>query len=223
MSLMNTIRSFFASKKNDASLPLDNNPLRLKLGSLVSMDEGFRFLVDGSSEVRPLGARNTVYAKGVIDLGEGFTLHRFYLDDEDLMLQIRTSSYADNFVEEVILFNYLSLITVNERELQRLIGRDSAIGLPTYTREGKTYNRVWGTEDGQTELTLMVENVTNAEESYKVKHMCVLYARETDLADRTEFLLFSAEESAGENGQQFTWQISTTVGLTLFNNDVTVL
>lgn len=224
MTIMQTLRSIFGSKKNEAPILNDTNPLRIKLGSLVGMNDDFRLLVSGSSQVRPLGRQNLVCAKGEIDLGEGYKLHRFYFDDEDLMLQVRTSGYADNFVEEVILFNYLSLINVSsERELQRLAGRDSAIGLPTYKLDNNTFNRAWGSEEGQTELVLMHETVTNAEESYRVKHMCMLYVRNTDLSERTESLLFSVEESGGTNGEDVTWQISTTVGLTLFANDLNVI
>lgn len=223
MSFIKAIKDFFASK-NDAPILADTNPLRIKLGSLVGMDDSFRVLVAGSSQVRGLGSKNTVYAKGEINLGEGYTLHRYYFDDEDLMLQIRTSGYADNFVEEIILFNYLSLFAVStERELKRLAGPDSAIGMPTYNLDGKTFNRAWGTEQGQTELVLMHETVTNADETYSVKHMCMLYGRETDLNERTESLLISVEESGGTNGNDVTWQISTTVGLTLFANDLKVL
>ena len=138
MSVMTAIKQFFAPK-NLTPILADTNPMRIKLGSLVGMDDSFRLMAEGSTQVRGLGRNNTVFAKGEIDLGEGYKLHRFYFDDEDLMLQIRTSSYEDNFVEEIILFNYLSLINIStQRELERLAGRDSAIGLPTYKLEGVT-------------------------------------------------------------------------------------
>lgn len=224
---MNFLQKFLlllSKKKDQPASIIENNPLGIRRGSIVGMDDSFRLMAEGSTQVRGLSRNNTVFSKGEIDLGEGYKLHRFYFDDEDLMLQIRTSSYEDNFVEEIILFNYLSLINIStQRELERLAGRDSAIGLPTYKLEGVTYNRTWGSEEGQTELVLLHEKVTNADETYNVKHMCMLYGRDTDLAGRTESLLLSVEESGGTNGDDVTWQISTTVGLTLFANDLNVL
>lgn len=223
MSIIDSIRNFFGSK-DQPPVVVDNSPLGIKLGSLVSMDNGFRLLVAGSSKVVGLGRDESVFAKGEIDLGEGAKLHRFYFDNEDFMLQIRTSGYDENAVQEVIIFNYLDMKTVStERELQRLAGRESPIGMPTYNQDGVTYERAWGTEEGQTELVLLHEKVKNKTESYNVKHMCMLYGRETDLAERAEFLLLSVEESGGTNGEDPTWQISTTLGLTLFATDLKVL
>ncbi len=56
----------------------------------------------------------------------------------------------------MILFNYLSYVTLSsEAELRRLAGPQSLIGLPTYTHDGVEYARVWGSENGQTELVAM--------------------------------------------------------------------
>lgn len=224
---MNFFQKFlllFTNKKDDLPLNLENHPLGIKLGSLVGMNKDFRLLTSGSSAIRGLDSENSVLAKGVLDLGEGVVLHRFYFDDEDLMLQIRTSGYGDNFVEEVILFNYLSLLNISsQHELDRLAGKDSLIGLPKYTHENRSYDRVWGTEPGLAELVLMHETVTNKKESYGVQHLSMLYARETDLSARGEFLLFSVEESGGEDGEERVVQLSTSLGLTLFANDVNVI
>lgn len=223
MSIMKSIRNFFGHK-DQTPVVEDTSPLRIKLGSLVTMNQDFRVLVAGSSKVNGLGRDESVFAKGEIDLGEGATLHRFYFDNEDFMLQIRTSGYAENVVEEVILFNYLEVKSVStEHELQRLAGRESPIGLPTYNLDGVTYQRAWGTEPGQTELVLLREKIDNKTESYNVKHMCMLYGRETDLSERAEFLLLSVEESGGTDGEDYAWHITTSLGLTLFANDLTVL
>lgn len=221
MSFLSSFWSIF--KTNKPVTPEEHNPLRIKLGSIIGMGDQFRLLTAGSSEVRGIAAESPVEGKGVIDLGDGYRLHRFYTNDVDVMLQVRTSGYDDNHVEEVILFNYLGCQTVNtEQELQRLAGASSPIGLPTYQHNDKTFNRVWGSEPGQTDLIRMIEKVKNPDAAYDVQHLSMLYSRETDLSERTEFLLFSVEETREPNGER-TVQISTCVGLTVFANDINVI
>lgn len=116
----------------------------------------------------------------------------------------------------MILFNYLSYVTINsEAELRRLAGPESLIGLPTYTHDGVEYIREWGTEAGQTELVALSERVSNPDESYNVEHRSMLYARDTGLTDRREFLLFSVEEDA-----EGSVSLSTSLGISLYTTDL---
>ncbi|MNE71314.1 hypothetical protein D3C80_1671750 [compost metagenome] len=141
------------------------------------------------------------------------------MNDEDYWLQVHTSGDIAGQVESVILFNYLSYVTINsEAELRRLAGPESLIGLPTYTHDGVEYTREWGTEAGQTELVGMNERVSNPDESYSVEHRSMLYARDTGLTDRREFLLFSVEEDA-----EGTVSLSTSLGISLYTTDLNTL
>ena len=132
---------------------------------------------------------------------------------------MHTSGDIAGQVESVILFNYLSYVTINsEAELRRLAGPESLIGLPTYTHDGVEYAREWGTEAGQTELVTLSERVSNPDESYSVEHRSMLYARDTGLTDRREFLLFSVEEDA-----EGTVSLSTSLGISLYTTDLNTL
>ena len=122
-------------------------------------------------------------------------------------------------VESVILFNYLSYVTLgSEAELSRLAGPQSLIGLPTYTHNGVEYTREWGTENGQTELVALSEQLRNPDESYSIEHRSMLYARETGLTERREFLLFSVEEDA-----EGTVSLSTSLGMSLYTTDLSII
>lgn len=199
------------------SLPT-TGPLGLASGKGVMFDATLKLLLDGNSTVVIPGSQQ-IWSMGVVDLGQSSWLSRYYMNDEDYWLQVHTSGDVAGQVESVILFNYLSYVTLNsEAELRRLAGPESLIGLPTYTHNGVEYTREWGTEAGQTELVALSERVSNPDESYGVEHRSMLYARDTGLTDRREFLLFSVEEDA-----EGTVSLSTSLGISLYTTDLNTL
>jgi hypothetical protein len=191
-------------------------PLGMAQGRGLRFDSTLALLLDGSSSVR-VPVDQAIWSAGWVDLGQSNKLHRYYTNDEDFWVQIHVT--GDDQIESVILFNYLSYVTVNsDAELQRLAGANSAIGLPTYTHEGVEYTREWGTEQGQTELVPLTEHVANPDESYTVEHRSMLYARETGLTDRRELLLFSVEQD--EEGAV---SLSTSLGISLYTTDLSTI
>ncbi|TLG87242.1 DUF2491 family protein [Pseudomonas edaphica] len=203
----------------ESTLPLPTTgPLGLAPGKGVMFDTTLKLLLDGKTSVVIPGSQE-VWANGTVDLGQSTWLSRYYMNDEDYWLQVHTTGEVAGQVESVILFNYLSYVTLSsEAELRRLAGPQSLIGLPTYTHNGVEYTRVWGSEAGQTELVAMSERVINPEDAYNVEHRSMLYARDTGLTDRREFLLFSVEEDA-EGGIS----LSTSLGISLYTTDLTAL
>lgn len=190
-------------------------PLDLALGKGVMFDTTLKLLLDGNTTVTIPGSQQ-IWSNGTVDLGQSTWLSRYYMNEEDYWLQVHTTGEIAGQVESVILFNYLSYITISsEAELRRLAGPQSLIGLPTYTHNGVEYTREWGTEDGQTELVALSEQLKNPEESYGIEHRSMLYARETGLTDRREFLLFSVEEDA-----EGTISLSTSLGISLYTTDM---
>ncbi|WP_219097500.1 DUF2491 family protein [Pseudomonas sp. UMAB-40] len=190
-------------------------PLGLALGKGVMFDTSLRLLLDGNTTVTIPGSQQ-IWSNGTVDLGQSTWLSRYYMNDEDYWLQVHTTGEIAGQVESVILFNYLSYITISsEAELRRLAGPQSLIGLPTYTHNGVEYTREWGTEDGQTELVALSEQLQNPDDAYSIEHRSMLYARETGLTDRREFLLFSVEEDA-----EGTISLSTSLGISLYTTDL---
>ncbi|MGF6313991.1 DUF2491 family protein [Pseudomonas frederiksbergensis] len=190
-------------------------PLGLALGKEVMFDTTLKLLLDGNTTVVIPGSQQ-IWSAGTVDLGQSTWLSRYYMNDEDYWLQVHTTGDIAGQVESVILFNYLSYVTINsEAELRRLAGPQSLIGLPSYTHNGVEYTREWGTENGQTELVALSEQLKNPDESYSIEHRSMLYARETGLTDRREFLLFSVEEDA-----EGTISLSTSLGISLYTTDL---
>lgn len=193
-----------------------SGPLGMAQGKGVRFDTTLALLLEGSTSVR-VPFDQAVWSAGWVDLGQSNKLHRYYMNDEDFWVQIHVT--GDDQVESVTLFNYLSYVTVNsDAELQRLAGPNSLIGLPTYTHDGVEFFREWGSEDGQTELVAMSEQVISPEATYSIEHRSMLYARDTGLTDRREFLLFSVEEDA-----EGTISLSTSLGISLYTTDLTTL
>ena len=194
-----------------------SGPLGLAFGKGVLFDSTLKLLLDGKTTVA-IPESQQIWSAGTIELGQSTWLSRYYLNDEDHWLQVHTTGDIAGQVESVILFNYLDYITINsEAQLRQLAGPDSLIGLPTYTHDGVVYTREWGTEAGQTELVALSENLSNQNETYRIEHHSMLYARETGLTNRREFLLFSVEEDA-----EGTISLSTSQGISLYTTDLTI-
>ncbi|WP_440090095.1 YjfK family protein [Pseudomonas fragariae (ex Marin et al. 2024)] len=195
-----------------------SSPLGLASGHMLCLDSSLKMLLDGHSYVVIPGDEK-VWSVGRIDLGQSMALQRFYLDNEDYFLQVVTNGPAPEDIQDIILFGYYSASPITSKdELLRLTGPASKIGLPTYEHEGEVFERQWGTETGQTELTPLDEDVVSPDGAYRVKHLSMLYARETGLINRREFLLFSVEED--EEGEI---TLTTAVGVTLQSTDINVL
>ncbi len=205
------------SKWTANDTPPVTDPLGLALGKGVMFDPSLRLLLDGNTTVT-IPDSQQIWSAGTVDLGQSTWLSRYYMNDEDYWLQVHTTGAIAGQVESVILFNYLSYITISsEAELRRLAGPQSPIGLPTYIHNGVEYSREWGTENGQTELVALNEQLKNPDESYNIEHRSMLYARETGLTDRREFLLFSVEEDA-----EGTISLSTSLGISLYTTDLNI-
>lgn len=193
-------------------------PLGLAPGRMICLSPNLKGLLAGESDL-VVPADDKVWAIGTIDLGQAKQLIRCYLDSGDHFVQFVMNGPGPNDIEDVIVFGYYAVTTIaSEQELQRLVGPRAKIGMPYYTLEGAEYARQWGSEEGQTELAPLIEQVINPEEDYQVSHNSMLYARNMGLTNRREFLLFSVEENAEGDVS-----LTTAVGVSLQLTDITVL
>ncbi|BBG30126.1 DUF2491 family protein [Zymobacter palmae] len=216
--LFGTIKNLWESRQRTDEASDTVTPFQLKSGATVVIDSVLPLLLRDHSPIEPF-TQESVWSVGIIDLGQSTYLHRFYFDDEDYWLQVLSHGQRDAQGEDLILFVYEeSLSVTSETELKRLAGPQSDIGLPEYEYDGCTFYRQWGSEEGQTELVPLAEQVRSPEEHYKINHLSMLYARDIDLTDRREFLLFSVEEDADGN-----ISITTSRGVTLMPSDIQVI
>jgi hypothetical protein len=194
------------------------NAFGLGSGRMLDLDNSLKLMLNGHSEL-VVPDEEVVWSVGQVDLGQSIRLLRFYFEDADYWMQVMMNGPAAEDVQDIILFGYSSVDTItSEAELKRLVGPESTVGMPVFEHDGWQYERQWGSEAGQTELTPLTETVTSPDGSYKVEHLSMLYARDTGLVDRREFLLLSVEEDEEGNVS-----LTTSVGVTLQSTDFTVI
>ena len=187
-------------KKNEPAKPRHGNlpsPLGLRLGAAVTLDSILsKVLSDGRFllEMPAPGTPQIVKAQGLIDLGDGVKLHRFYLDD-DCWIQVRTSAGAtenpDSF-DEIMYFGFGDVLTPTRQsefdDIADLIGR------PLFGYCGKNFNRLWGEGEGHAATADYRERVYPIDDgSFEVRHQDMLHSRDVEETDRQEFLLVSVE------------------------------
>src|SRR6185312_4757905 len=145
-------------------------PLHLRRGGFLEIDPlPFQMVADRVNFSLAMPAQ-PIAARGEVDLGGNSWLHRFYLDDDDTWLQVKTDGGSrDEHVSECILWRYWDVQTPgSQAELGLIAGPHSAIGLPRYTVA-----------------------------SQACQHYAMLYRRDVPSSDRKEYVLISVEETTG--------------------------
>jgi hypothetical protein len=211
-------RGSLRSEPPRAQLPAE--PLKLRRGGFVEIDPlPFRML--GERANFELGEnKQPIAARGVVDLN-GSWLHRYYLDDDETWLQVKTDGGTDDAsVSECILWQYWDTKTPASREELKLVaGAASDVGLPTYEVGAFLYQRVWGVARGQTELVPFVEQVFDRSDtvaSFSCRHYAMLYRRLIEGSERQEYVLISVEECPDS------LQMVTSIGVDLNPADLSV-
>lgn len=188
-----------------------SRPFGLRSGCTFTPAQALKPLLESCSALQVPGPES-VWAIAEVDLGEAVRLLRFYLDNEDYWLQVLMNGSEPG---DIVLFGYHSAVPVKgEAHLQGLIGSASRVGMPIFEHDGYLYSRQWGREQGLTPWVALHEAVVSPEACYGIQHRSMLYARDTGLPDRREFLLLSVEED-----DQGALTYTTSLGVTLFPTD----
>jgi len=194
------------------------NPLNLRLGAVVTIDK-LPFKMLGAATLLDLpDDPQTVEARGTIDLGEGITLHRYYLTD-DLFLQV---AQRNGRVEQIKLFQFFDTITPGSRaSLDTWLQPGSRLGAATFEAGGRVFQRCWG-EPGDTYAPPVVFDETvykvETQADYDLTHYAMLYERELPGTERSENLLIAVEDS-GPND----FCIVTSIGLDISPADLEIV
>lgn len=198
-------------------------PLDVDINRFIAIDQVTLDVIrDKTKFLVPTLNEQQISAIGQIDLGQGMALYRIYLDDGVTWIQFACSGGITlDSIDEVAVFSYNnSEIPTTEAQLSQLVGPNSAVGLPTYTYDNAKFERVWGSEEGQTELVPYTEFVRNEQgEEYEVQHSAMLYSRHLENTKRNELVVISVEECEGENGNRDI-SVTTSVGVTLQTTDL---
>jgi hypothetical protein len=199
---------------------LPPEPLKLRLGGFVEIDTLPYRMLQGRVNFEIGANAQPIAARGVVDLNRSW-LHRYYLDDDETWLQVKTDGGTDDAsVSECILWQYWDVKTpANSDELKAVAGSSSEVGLPTYEIGAFLYQRVWGASRGQTELIPFLEQVFDKNPttpSFSCQHYAMLYRRLIDQSDRQEYVLISVEECPDS------LQVVTSIGIDLNPADLSV-
>jgi hypothetical protein len=199
---------------------LPPEPLKLRLGGFVEIDPIPYRMLQGRMNFEIGECAQPIAARGIVDLNRSW-LHRYYFDDDETWLQVKTDGGTDDAnVSECILWQYWDVKTpANHDELKSIAGSTSEVGLPTYEVGAFVYQRVWGASRGQTELIPFVELVFDKDPrtpSFSCQHYAMLYRRLIDSSNRQEYVLVSVEECPDS------LQVVTSIGLDLNPADLSV-
>jgi len=179
------------------------SPIGLHLGAAIRLDSVLSKVLAGSGYILELPAPGTpmmVASQGLIDLGEGVKLHRFYLDD-DYWLQVKVTGGLDaageQGIDEIGFFAFGDVLNPStQAEFEEVA---TLIGAPTYDYADQAYERLWGMGKGLAAAVEYMETVyPRSEASFLVRHQDMLYKRAVTGAgtQREELLLVSTETDA---------------------------
>ncbi|MBB3139374.1 DUF2491 family protein [Halomonas organivorans] len=167
-----------------------------------------------------------IAAVGTVDLGQGETLVRFYLEN-DTWVQ---ASVASGQVIEYKLFDFFQVQHLANTEFDRLInehgvsnagvslGKD-VLPLESESGQAASYARVWGQQGVPwSPPVLLEEEVTTLESviNRRVIHHCMLYERQLEGEGRYEYVLLSGEVDEEDRS----YQLVTNLGIDLNPNNI---
>lgn len=157
---------------------------------------------------------------GHVDLGDGYALHRFYLDD-DAFLQVST---VGGDVEAIKGFVFHETLNPPTKEAFRaFVMENEHLGAAAIDYAGRRWLRVTNSTAGDARIPAMVYDEVlyrhqPARRDDDLTHYAMLYSRDVPELAREEFLLVSGEDS-GPNEFSITYSVG--VDLTIADIDIT--
>ncbi|MGY0557616.1 MULTISPECIES: YjfK family protein [unclassified Lysobacter] len=224
MSWLDTLRG----RSGKDQPPTDGNgdishalPLGLRVGAQVSIDTTLYRVAPGAMTAELPGGHQGVPCYGHIDLGDGYALHRFYLDD-DAYLQVST---VGGDVEAIKAFVFHDTVHPPDKAaFQRFVAADAQLGDPQVEYAGHRWDRVTASTAGD---EARIPPIAYDEVLYRgrpprrdddLTHYAMLYHRPVPELGRDEYLLVTAEDS-GPNDFCVTYAVG--IELTIADLDIT--
>lgn len=194
-------------------------PLGLRIGGRVQFDRTLYSVAPGAmTEELPAGYQG-IPCYGHVDLGDGYALHRFYLDD-DAFLQVST---VGGDVEAIKGFVFHETVNPPTKDAFRaFVMENDHLGAASIEYAGHHWWRVSNSTAGDARIPAMVyDEVLYRHEPARrdddLTHYAMLYSRDVPDLSREEFLLISAEDS-GPNE----FSITYSVGMDLTTADIDI-
>ncbi|MGI9281057.1 MAG: DUF2491 family protein [Endozoicomonas sp.] len=192
------IFDLFSKKKADEDQPSLPAPLNLRLGSAVELDLlPFQMIQQQLNLTLPAGVQ-TIEAVGIIDLGGGSSLYRFYTADDGFFQISTTGGFETQHINDIKLFVFEQTENLASQSGVNLwVGDSGKIGQPGFTLNTTQYERAWDSEvTGKIEPVRFTETVHSRDKStatYDVDHLAMLYQRRLSGSEHYEYLISSLE------------------------------
>lgn len=195
-------------------------PLGLRIGARIQFDRTmYAVAPDAMTEELPAGYQG-IPCYGHIDLGDGYALHRFYLDDEAF---VQVSTVGDD-VDAIQGFVFHETVNPPDKAAFRAFVMEHAhLGAARIDYAGHRWARFTSADAGDTRIPAMAyDEVLYRHQPPKrdddLTHYAMVYHRDVPALQRQEFLLVSAEDS-GPNEFSITYSVG--VDLTSADLDIT--
>jgi hypothetical protein len=143
---MKHLKSLFGgstAEQDPSSAPA--GPMGLRIGRAVSLDMMRLRLEEPKLAIALPSETLVITGYGVVNLGGGSNLHRFY-DDHHTMLQFLCEfGTDDSSIREIMLFRPWDAVSpTSESEWRSWDGPGAKIGSASFSAEGHVFHRVWG-------------------------------------------------------------------------------
>jgi hypothetical protein len=211
-------------RQSGAVTPQDNGdvphplPLGLRVHGRVRFDRMlYRVAPQAMTAQLPDGDQD-IACYGHVDLGDGYAIHRFYLED-DAYLQVMT---CGGHVESINAFVYHGTVNPpNKAAFQSFVSNNPHLGAHEIEYAEKRWQRVTSPDQGPKIPPMVFDEVLfrgiPPRRSDDLTHYSVVYGRPVPELDREELLVVAAEDSGPDQ-----YLVSYAVGLDLTEADLDI-
>lgn len=213
-------RKLIKSLSGEGDVPKLPEIMRLTIGRAAHVDPlALQLLPEGCLMDFP-SATLPIEAQGQAEMGEGVFLHRFYPDEDSVLLQVLGDDGINGqAVKEVTLFNVVDAYYPSNDSDWSAWGRRLRQPRFQMPGDGPEYDRVWfgnsTKEEDPVSLWETVHDNRDGGAGRRIFQTCMLYARA--IGDFDEFLLVNMEEPEG--GDRC---VSLMVGMPLSENQISI-
>ena len=172
-------------------------PLGLRIGGQVQFDRMMFKVAPGATTAELPDGYQGIPCYGHIDLGDGYALHRFYVDD-DAYVQVST---CGDQVEGLKAFVFHETVNPPTKQaFERFVMEHAHLGAPRIEYAGRHWTRSTNATDESSRIPpLAYDEVLYRHSPPRrdddLTHYAMLYRRDVPELERDEFLLVTAEDS----------------------------
>lgn len=171
-------------------------PLGLRVGGRVHFDRTLYRVAPGAMTEELPDGHQGVACYGHIDLGDGYAMHRFYLED-DAYLQVLA---CGGLIESIKAFVFHDTVNPPTKDhFQQFVTSNPHLGADSIEYAGRRWQRVTSPDAGAQIPPVAFDEVLFRGEpprrSDDLTHYAMVYGRHVPELDREEYLLVTGEDS----------------------------